>query len=335
MKKPLVLLSLVIAFSVHVTGQTKYDTIFNYISTTPVLIDGQASEDCWTNAEWLPIGQTWIPWGANVSTDDFDGRFKVSWDAEYLYLLVEIHDDSLSDDHADPLQNWWDDDCVEIFIDEDRSLGNHERNNNAFAYHVSIFYDAIDLNSSGAGINYKDHINVVMDTIDDDLYLWEMAIKLHDASYNNSDPEASRVFPENGKIMGFSLAYCDNDETTSRENFFGTMTLTSGTANNSYIDATIFGVMKLIDPDAVGFRNYEKDQSLNLYPNPAHDFLTIESDQPGSKELELLSTNGELVYTSIYTGNSRKINVEELNPGGYILKLKEDSGTRVSKVFIF
>lgn len=335
MKRNLVLLSLAIAFSFNLSGQTKYDTIYNYISTSPVIIDGQATEDCWTNAEWLPIGQTWIPYGASVSKDDFEGRFKVSWDAEYLYLLVEIHDDSLSDDHADPLQNWWDDDCVEIFIDEDRSLGNHERNNNAFAYHVSIFYDAIDLSSSGAGINYKDHINVVMDTIDDDLYLWEMAIKLHDATYNNSDPEASRVFPENGKIMGFSLAYCDNDETTSRENFFGTMTLTAATANNSYIDATIFGVMKLIDPNAVGIKNISAGENVNFYPNPAHNFLTIESDQPGSKEIEILSMNGELVYTTNFTGNSRKISLDEIIPGGYILKLKGDSGTRVSKVFVF
>lgn len=251
MKSILVLFFFAILCLQSSLGQTKYDTIFNYLSNSPVQIDGQADEDCWTAAKWIPISQTWIPYGASVSTNDFEGRFKVSWDAAYLYLLVEIHDDSLSDDHPDPLQNWWDDDCVEIFIDENRSMGNHERNNNAFAYHISIFYDAIDLNSIGGGINYKDHINVVMDTIGDDLYLWEMAIKLYDATYNNNEPEASRVFLENEKIMGFSLAYCDNDESTSRENFFGTMTLSAATANNSYIDATIFGVMKLIDPFAI------------------------------------------------------------------------------------
>ena len=35
----------------------------------------------------------------------------------FLYLLVEITDDVLFDQHANPLHLYWDDDCIEIFID--------------------------------------------------------------------------------------------------------------------------------------------------------------------------------------------------------------------------
>ncbi len=325
MKKNFGLIILAMLASINVAGQTKYDTIFNYMSTTPVTIDGQATEECWTNAEWYAIGQTWIPWGVTVSKSDFEGRFKVSWDEEYFYLLVEIHDDSISDDHADPLQNYWDDDCVEIFIDEDRSMGNHQYNNNAFAYHVSTFYDAVDVSTTGGGINYKDHIDVVMDTIGDDLYLWEFAIKLHDATYNNSNPEASRVFPENGKIMGFSVAYCDNDETTSRENFFGSMTLTSATANNSYIDATIFGVMKLIDPNAVSVLGNVASRLYRIYPNPSEDYFVIDLNIQGERDLTVYSADGREVLKSIVNGGLNRIGTTSMEAGPYFIRIDENS----------
>src|SRR4030042_2943211 len=94
------------------------------IHKKPITIDGQATEECWVNAGWHAIDQVWIPYNATMKEGDFEGRFKVAWDELYLYILVEVIDDSLSDDHANPLTNWWDDDCLEIFIDENRSKEN-------------------------------------------------------------------------------------------------------------------------------------------------------------------------------------------------------------------
>ncbi len=230
--------------------QTQNDTMYTYKTQTNIAIDGSANEAAWANAEWFTIDQVWIPYEATMAEGDFAGRFKLCWDADYLYLLAEIIDDSLSDDYTDPLSDWWKDDCLEVFIDEDRSKGNHERNNNAFAYHVSLTYDAIDLSPSGP-INYKDHIEVIRTTTGTDTSLWEMAIKLYDETYSSGDPEASRVTPEANKIMGFTLAYCDNDETAERENFIGSMFMTSSTANDNYITADYFGTLQLIDPEFV------------------------------------------------------------------------------------
>ena len=42
--------------------------------------------------------------------NDFSGRFKLLWDEHYLYLMAEITDDILFDQHADPLKLYWDDD---------------------------------------------------------------------------------------------------------------------------------------------------------------------------------------------------------------------------------
>ena len=310
-------------------SQTQKDTIFCYHTNTPVTVDGQANEECWGAAVWHPIDQVWIPYGATMKEGDFAGRFKVAWDEQYLYVLVEVIDDSLSDDHADPLLNWWDDDCLELFIDEDRSKGDHERNCNAFAYHVSLFYDAVDLNSSGQGINYKDNIEVDMDTIGEDTYLWEFAIKIYSAAFDPGNPEASRVTLTHDKKMGLAIAYCDNDETTARENFIGSMYMTSAHANDMYKNADYFGLMILVDPDyANSLADVTRQAMVNIFPVPAQNYLTVETYSASQtvNVISLTTITGQVIRNEYFTGNSHTIDIEDLEPGLYLLKAKLGDG---------
>ncbi|MGC8804091.1 MAG: sugar-binding protein, partial [Bacteroidales bacterium] len=147
---------------VRLWSQPQYDTTLVYANYTPapVVIDGVDNDSCWSLAQWHNIDKVWIPYNATVDENDFKGAYKVAWDSNYLYLLVKIVDDSLADYFSNPLSNWWNDDCVEIFLDEDRSKGYHECSYNAFAYHVSIFYDAIDMSTSCAGINLRNNMMV-------------------------------------------------------------------------------------------------------------------------------------------------------------------------------
>lgn len=99
--KILITLAIVMVFAGSVLSQTQNDTLFCYYTKTPVIIDGQATEACWAKAEWNEIDQVWIPWSAKMKDGDFSGKFKVAWDEDFLYVLVEVVDDSLSDDHSD------------------------------------------------------------------------------------------------------------------------------------------------------------------------------------------------------------------------------------------
>jgi hypothetical protein len=305
-------------------SQTQSDTIFNYKTKTPVVVDGQDTEECWADAEWHAIDQVWIPYNAVMDYGDFEGYFKVSWDEEYLYVLVEVTDDSLSDDHPDPFTNWWDDDCLEVFIDEDRSMGDHERNCNAFAYHVSLTYDALDLNAYGQGINYRDNLEVDMEPIGEDTYLWEFAIKNYDATFNPANPEASRVLLEAGKLMGFAIAYCDNDETTSRENFIGSMYMTQSTANDMYRNADHFGPMLLIDPDSPSSVAANKGmEDCRIYPVPARDFIRVETTRANRimRSFSISTLAGQVVSSGSVPGTSHTIHMEHLDAGIYLLEI--------------
>jgi len=337
MKKILTTLLFMALFNNLINSQTKYDTIANYKIKTAVTIDAKATEDCWTNATWHPIDQVWMPFGATMKTGDFEGKFKVAWDELYFYVLVEVVDDSLSDDHSNPTDSWWDDDCLEIFIDENRSMGNHECTNNAFAYHVSQFYDAIDLSPTCGGINYKNHVSAKMEKVAAHTFLWEMAFKIYDASYDNNNPEASRVSLTPNKLMGLTVAYCDNDETTGRENFIGSMKMTAATNNEMYKNANYFGPMKLIDPDYVGIEVNQNSNliDINVYPVPTNNLLTVETNTPNQSvtSVSIYTNTGQLLKKESFTGSSLTIDLSNVNTGMYLLRVTGINGS-YSKIII-
>lgn len=334
MSRYLLLIFIWMFFALPAESQTQNDTLFCYRAETPVVIDGQATETCWAKADWHNIDQVWIPYNASMKQGDFEGRFKVAWDREFLYVLVEVEDDMLSDDHSNPLEHWWDDDCLEIFIDENRSMGNHERNNNAFAYHVSLFYDAVDLDAQGKGVNYKDNIEVDMDTIGVNTYLWELAIKNYDETFNLQNPEASRVYLSHNKLMGFAIAYCDNDETTSRENFIGSMKMTAAHNNDMYKNADYFGPLLLIDSAMVSdAKSISGLNQIKVYPVPANQKLTIEISGKNvqQNELTILQLNGQAIRKEIFCDNKYAVDIENLKAGMYILQIRAGNQIFIQK----
>jgi hypothetical protein len=111
------------------------------------------------------------------------------------------------------------------------------------------------------------------------------------------------------------------------------MTLTSSTANNSYIDATIFGVMKMLDPSAVTVE-LEKKGSLRIFPNPAEEYLTIQTGNSDSKTISLYSVSGKIIkHTSFYEENYY-LDLVALEPGAYVLKLEDKSGIYTKKMML-
>lgn len=333
-----VLCSLSILISANVFAQTQQDTIYTKYSKTPVVIDGSDADACWTTAEWHAIDQVWIPYNAKMKEGDFEGKYKVAWDADYLYILVEVKDDILSDDHTtSPTDNYWNDDCVEIFIDEDRSKGDHLYNNNAFAYHVSTFYDAID-GGTGTTVNYKDNISVVMDTISENTYLWEFAVKMFNSSFNGNNSETSRVTLTPNKLMGFSIAYCDNDDAANkeRENFIGSMIMSQAHANDNYITADYFGTMLLVD-DQTGISTIELpgyEKKVDVFPNPASDKITLtqKAGFDSNMKLEICYVTGSVIKTIQISESQQTIEIGDLAKGIYLFNFSNNSFFQTERI---
>lgn len=212
-------------------------TTFNAAYGSPTL-DGSASDEAWENAEWYDLDQYWI--GDKPDSVDFKGKFKVLWDENNLYILAEITDDTLIDIHPDGLVNYWDDDCLEIFVDEDASGGNHQYSYNAFAYHISLDSRVVDIAPDSSFRYYDDHC-VSRRTTSGNVSVWEVAIKLFDGNNYTDGGENIPKMLSQGKTIGFAMAYCDNDHSAERENFIGSVPVEGADKNRGWIDAGIFG----------------------------------------------------------------------------------------------
>jgi hypothetical protein len=205
-------------------------------------IDGVADDAAWGRAPWKALAHRWL--GPEYSESDFAGRFKVTWTETRIYLLVEIVDDVLLDSHRDPLVQYWDDDCLEIFLDEDHSGGDHQYNHNAFAYHLSLDNQAIDIGTNRKPQSYSHHLDSHWKQLGNKV-VWELAIDVYTDQYIDGASDNKPVSLMAGKVLGLLLAYCDNDGSELRENFIGSEAVLSGAKDRAWIDASVFGTLVL------------------------------------------------------------------------------------------
>lgn len=221
----------------------------------PPRIDGDPADAAWDAAEWQAIDKPLI--GGLPQRGDFSGRFKVAWSPDYLYVLAQITDDALVDTHPDPLDNYWNDDALEIFIDEDASGGLHLNDYNAFAYHIALDNQVVDIAPSathptgGAPALFNDHVMARWrrDPSAPHNLFWEARIRVYG---ENAAPDGipERLLP--GKVIGFMIAWCDADDSSGRKGLIGNIDIdpADGDRNRGYIDAGVFGRLRLLEkPD--------------------------------------------------------------------------------------
>jgi hypothetical protein len=219
-------------------------------SASPIIVDGQSNDDIWQQTKWHEL-KFLMAGSMPDNADDFSGQFKISWRGDSIYLLVEIIDDTLIDTHPDPKVNYWDDDCLEVFIDEDKSGGNHLNSYNAFAYHIALDGNTADFGdeTDNGVVLLNEHVKSVWkrDSHSPFKITWEVAIKVYNDTFTIAAP-GNPITLNSGKVMGFMLAYCDNDGSQEREHFLGSHEVEplNGDRNRGYIDASVFGKLTLI-----------------------------------------------------------------------------------------
>ena len=269
-----------IALSQH--GPVQDDTVLAPQVPSPPIIDGRCDDVCWRNIPWQPIAQVWIPYGTHVDSTDFFGRYKVTWSAStnLLYFLVEVTDNVFVDGFiTDKTAEVFNYDIIEVFIDENKSGGLHvfdakdstslewgSNAENAFSYHiyapfpnegeVTTEHFAGDIAgtswSDARRVNYASHIPEFALRRTGTKAIWEFSLIVYNDTYSDtiSNNDAARSQLKAGKLMGLTLAYCDNDhpekEPKVRDKFFGSVWVPAAAYNDHWKNADYFGTMKLI-----------------------------------------------------------------------------------------
>ena len=227
--------------SAHYDNRTEYRAPK---AAQPLTIDGVADEAIYTEAKWQEVGNLWL--GPEYSAQDFQGRYKVVWTVNKIYILGEFVDDTLIDNHRDPLVQYWDDDCLEIFLDEDFSGGEHQYNHNAFTYHMSLDNQAIDIGTDKQARNYSHHVESRWKQQGNKI-VWELAIDIYADGYVDDADTNVPVELSANKVIGLMIAYCDNDGSELRENFIGSESVPEGPKDRGWIDAGLFGSLVLVE----------------------------------------------------------------------------------------
>jgi hypothetical protein len=227
------------ADSAHYDGRTEYRAPK---AASRLTVDGTTDEAIWQQDRCQELTHRWL--GPEYSAEDFQGRYKVVWTESKIYILSEFVDDVLLDSHRDPLKQYWDDDSLEIFVDEDFSGGYHQYNHNAFAYHMSLDNQAIDIGTDELPHNYSHHVESRWKQQGNEV-IWELAIDIYDDEYVDGAANNIPVKLSAGKVIGLMVGYCDNDGSELRENFIGSESVPSGPKDRGWIDAGLFGLLVL------------------------------------------------------------------------------------------
>jgi len=157
----------------------------------PPVIDGEV-DDIWSMASVHKM-ETTINGDPPTGSVDFSGQFRVLYDAENLYALVDVNDDILMNDSP----NNWRDDSVELYIDGDNSKGPAPLS--GLARQHTFGWTTAEMqgtNNNPAGVAHGQ-----VDTPTG----WRVEIKLPWQSLISSDAPA-------GQLIGIDCFYNDDDD---------------------------------------------------------------------------------------------------------------------------
>ncbi len=195
------------------------------------VIDGSGADAIWESTPWYPISELWE--GTSVKPADFQGRYKIAWDENNLYLLVEIDDDTLTENTTPDIDLPHQADCLIIFLDEDASGGDPALNHNAFAYHLLLDGRVRDNASDSTWRTFDDHCWVRRITRSS-TSTWEIALRVYDSKQYQPGAENIPKLLKAGKKMGFALAYGDRDNALQWESVVGNIKIASPKTNTPW-----------------------------------------------------------------------------------------------------
>ena len=160
------------------------------VSTPPVL-DGEV-DDVWAMASIQPV-RTNIAGGPPTDEADASGQFRVLYDAENLYALVDVNDEQLHNDSGSAYL----DDSVEFYVDGDNTKAGPGLVGNARQY--TFGWSATDVQGTNTALTGVEHAQVDTPTG------WRIEIKLPWRSLMSTDAPV-------GKLVGIDCFYNDDDD---------------------------------------------------------------------------------------------------------------------------
>ena len=278
------------------------------VGETPPAIDGTIDE-VWSKAKTHTLQKrSW--WG---SPTGLYSTFKIMWDIDNVYLLYTVEDATPYNGNTTAV---YENDCMETFFDMNQS--------------ATTPYDADDwqirtirgletwtgsANVEAAG--WADNVARGQSEMADGAgYIIELAIPWTSLS--------ATFLPIVGTEFNHDCAVADVGVNGGARLYRESWTTDEDIA---YMNTSKFGTITLSDKtdETTGIREVEA-ATVRVYPNPATDVVTIESDSEIAGVRILDMTGRTVSYVSSMRGNSATINVGDLSDGVYLVSITDMNG---------
>ncbi|WP_412850401.1 T9SS type A sorting domain-containing protein [Chryseobacterium sp. PMSZPI] len=109
--------------------------------------------------------------------------------------------------------------------------------------------------------------------------------------------------------------------------------ITVGNDGNLYIADTGNSRIRKITLQVLGTTETDKAAKVKIYPNPAGDFVTIDTSPLKNASARLYDTSGKLIKSTPLKSGKNTLNVSELPKGNYIIEILSPEG-KTSQKFI-
>ncbi len=86
----------------------------------------------------------------------------------------------------------------------------------------------------------------------------------------------------------------------------------------------------VINQQVLANESFELNNKIAIYPNPANDFINIQSNYLVQK-IEIQDLNGRMISNENQNSESIVININELSNGIYLLKIQTEKGVLINK----
>ena len=135
-----------------------------------------------------------------------------------------------------------------------------------------------------------------------------------------------------------TLSYVTSDEMAAVEvKDASDLTQASAAYRTSSVNVTAEdGVTKLtyrvVFQLSTGSKDVKNNGVMKLFPNPTTNLLTIETNQPASHSIEIISLSGQLIYRTEMEGNSKQIDLSPFTKGIYFITIRSNAWVKTEKV---
>jgi len=264
--------------------------------TTPV-IDGTV-DDVWDYVEGNVMEEYGEPEPSII-----EAIWKMMWSDESLIIYVSVDDDNHCDRWCTNLEDWQSD-RVEIYLDVNEVLWDGLGANpdvtpggpSSGHYQFTTPWEQDAEEATGTSNQWPS----------DNPYDWGYYLDGDYFDYEVSIPWTSLVdstgvafTPADAKIFGFQILMTDVD--ASDVNTPKYLHWCENVSPWDNMDSA--GVIQLSEASVTGIYNHEAIKTINVYPNPARNYITISAEMGTATEVRIYNTVGqEVLWIEKYNG---------------------------------